>query len=124
MFMSNRIALLLGLLLWAAGTLIVGIAGQILPSHPGRLLTVCAGAFLGCALLVRAILAVAKQPVQRWAESAAVMVIPTLVLDPVTTAYFGRLFPSATAGAGAFAALMLASCGGGLVAALVRRPQR
>jgi hypothetical protein len=51
-----------------------------------------------------------------WPKAATLLILPTLVLDPFSCAFFTTMFPNLDpASAGAFGGWMLICCGGGIV---------
>jgi hypothetical protein len=119
--MYTQRLLLIGLGLWAAGTLLLRAAGEWL-LRPGTAFAaaVQVAALVGCGLLVRGVCRWMRVPRAQVPAAAVCLVIPTLLLDSLsTTVFFPLLFPNLGADrAGAIAALMLASCAGGLLSTL------
>jgi hypothetical protein len=51
----------------------------------------------------------------QWPRAATLLILPTLVLDPFSCAFFSSMFPNLDpAAAGAFGGWMLICCGGGI----------
>lgn len=109
----------LGFLFWAAGTAVVRVAGHHLFDirRPLLTVTVYAVSFAVMALFVRLLLA--RLRVADRAAAAAMLVLPTLLLDPFSCLYAAVLFPNLDAAAiPAFGGCMLICCGGGLAGAV------
>jgi hypothetical protein len=121
MFMYSQRLLLIGVALWAAGTVLLRLTGEWI-LRPGTAFAAAlqVGALVGCGLLVRGICRWSRIPREQVPAAAVCLVIPTLLLDSLsTTVFFPLLFSNLAADrAGAIAALMLASCAGGLLATL------
>jgi hypothetical protein len=53
---------------------------------------------------------------REWVEAATILILPTLLLDPLSSAFFATVFPAADPrGGGVFGGWMLACCGGAIV---------
>ncbi len=105
----------LGLALWAGGTLAIRFGGyRLLLAHSaGRTIVLYAVSFVFMALLVRRIFARLRLEKDRWPAAVTLLMLPTLVLDPFSCAFFARVFPQADpATAGTFGGWMLIFCGG------------
>ncbi len=117
---------LTGLALWAVGTLALRAAGQRL-LHPGDLagtLLLFAVSFLAAALLVRRLCKKARLPREQWPRGAVAVLLPTLLLDPFSSAFFPAIFPNmAPETAGVFGGWMLLCCAGALVGVTVPAPR-
>jgi hypothetical protein len=110
-----------GVLAWAGGTIVLRIAGE-------RLLNDLRGPFILALLTTSACIFgwVARYMCRRLTLSrgeqvpaVVSLVLPTLLLDALTAAFFGHVFPNITAGAaGVFGGWMLACCGGALCGVL------
>jgi hypothetical protein len=119
--MKGRL-LVYGLILWLAGTLGVRLWGRFL-LHPGSLL----GTFLLYALSFLAMAALARRLCRRagltrseWPSGAVSLALPTLLLDPLSSAFFPVVFPNITpAAAGLFGGWMLCCCAGALIGATI-----
>ena len=112
--------LLTGVLLWTGGTAAIRLAGHRLlqPDHPARTVVLYLVSFLLMAILVPRIcrrLGIARD---LWPKAATLLILPTLVLDPLSCAFFTAMFPNIhPAAAGAFGGWMLICCGGGVAGA-------
>lgn len=122
--MFVRAVLASGLALWMIGTLILRLAGHLfLPSDstPAWVALYLLGA-VAMSVVARAIYLWAGIPAAEWRAAAAVLILPTLVLDAFTALFFVRAFPQLNPGvSGAFAGWMLICCAGAVLGAWVRR---
>jgi hypothetical protein len=118
----NRILLLCGLALWLVGTIILRLWGQYL-LHPGSLASILplfALSFLAMATLARQLCRRSGLPREQWPAGAVSLALPTLVLDPFSSALFATVFPNVTpAAAGLFGGWMLCCCAGALAGATI-----
>jgi hypothetical protein len=113
-----------GLGLWLTGTLAVRMAGQhlFIPGGWGRMVTLFALSFPACFWLVRALCRRTALLREAWPVGAASLLLPTLVLDAFTSAFFPVVFPNVNPQmAGVFGGWMLWCCGAGLLGGLARR---
>jgi len=114
--------LLYGLGIWLAATLALRVAGQHL-LHPGDLtgtLILFVVSFPLMALIVRRICSRFRLPQEQWLEAGFLIALPTLLLDPFSSAFFPVVFPNmAPAVAGMFGGWMLWCCAGALVGASI-----
>ncbi|MBZ5621484.1 MAG: DUF5367 domain-containing protein [Acidobacteriia bacterium] len=112
-----------GLALWIAGTIALRLAGQRL-LHPGNgtaTLILFAISFPLMAWIVRRLCRRFRVPREDWAAGAISIALPTLLLDPFSSAFFPIVFPNiAPEAAGLFGGWMLCCCAGALVGAIVR----
>jgi hypothetical protein len=110
--------ILAGILIWAGGTIAVRLSGHGLlqPGHNPQTLGLYVISFVLMALLVpRICRRLGFQP-DLWPKAATLLILPTLVLDPFSCAFFATMFPNLDpAAAGAFGGWMLICCGGGIV---------
>jgi len=115
--------LAIGLALWLAGTVLLRLA-------PGRLLrpdrTLAIVALYGVSFLLMFVLIRWRLLPRLDSREAALavigLVLPTLVLDAFSSAFFPAVFPNfATGAAGIFGGWMLICCGGALTAVLGAR---
>jgi hypothetical protein len=108
--------LAIGLVIWAASTLVIRLAGQRLlqPGEVARTAVLYVVSFCAFALLM-------------WwfsvgVENVTLLVFPTLILDSFSCLFFESVFPNiAPAAAGLFGGWMLVSCAGGIAGAWLRR---
>jgi hypothetical protein len=121
--MKSRL-LLTGLFIWIIGTLAVRLAGQRV-LHPGNwrgTMILYAVSFPLMALLIRRICIGSKLPQAEWADGAVAIMLPTLLLDPFSSAFFPTVFPNiAPSMAGAFGGWMLFCCAGAAAGVIFRR---
>jgi len=114
--------LALGLLLWVLGTLAIRLVGhRVLHAHQAvQTLILYALSFVVMGLLVRRIV----QPLQRDLRPAAatLLMLPTLILDPFSCAFFPAIFPNIEpAAAGVFGGWMLIFCAGAVAGVWIWR---
>jgi hypothetical protein len=109
--------LLAGLLIWTVGTLAVRLSGHRLlqPDHTLQTVVLYSISFLLMALLVPRICRRLGFEKDLWPKAATLLILPTLILDPFSCAFFTSMFPNLDpAAAGAFGGWMLICCGGGV----------
>lgn len=114
--------LTIGLLLWAAGTVLLRVAGHLVfPTQILGTLLLYTASFVVFALGVPFLFARLGVPKESWPYATALLILPTLLLDPLTCALFAYVFPNMPASlAGAFGGWMLICCGGAVVGTLRR----
>jgi Family of unknown function (DUF5367) len=120
----SRKLLAYGCLLWLVGTIGVRFWGRLL-LHPGS----AAGTFLlyvlsfvAMAGLARRLCRLAGLPRSEWPSGAVSLALPTLLLDPWSSAFFSTVFPNISpAAAGLFGGWMLCCCAGALTGATIGR---
>lgn len=110
--------LLCGLLAWFGGTIALRAGGQyVLPAAGGReilLLFAISGA--ASAWFARGLCRALKLERDHWSAGAVALVLPTLLLDAFSAAFFPTVFPNiAPSAAGAFGGWMLCCCAGALL---------
>lgn len=124
--MSLRL-FLCGLGIWAGATLGLRLAGQRV-LHPGDwkgTLILFAVSFPLMAWLVRRLCRRFQLRQEQWLAGAVSIALPTLLLDPFSSAFFPVLFPNmAPEVAGVFGGWMLWCCAGALVGVTIRRSSR
>jgi hypothetical protein len=121
--MNTRI-FLLGLLIWVIGTIGVRFSGHHLlrTNSTSYTLILYAVSFVLMALLVRRICLRASPDRDRWPQLATLLILPTLLLDPLSCIFFPTVFPNLDPGAaGIFGGWMLICCGGGVAGIWIRR---
>jgi hypothetical protein len=114
---------LYGLTIWLAATAALRLRGQHLlhPGNPMRTLILFAITFPLIAWLVRRICRRLTLPRDQWLTGAFWLLLPTLVLDPFSSAFFPFVFPNmAPEVAGVFGGLMLWCCAAGLIGVTIR----
>ena len=116
-----------GLGLWVVATLILRLAGQRL-LHPGDwtgTLVLFAVSFPLMAWLVRRLCRRFQPRQEEWLPAAVSLLLPTLLLDPFSSAFFPVVFPNMAPGvAGVFGGWMLWCCAGGLMGVCIRGENR
>jgi Family of unknown function (DUF5367) len=120
--MNSRF-LLCGLGIWAAATIALRFAGQYLlrPGHWKGTLVLYAVSFPLMAWLVRRLCRRFRLSQEQWLGGAVSIALPTLLLDPFSSAFFPVVFPNmAPELAGVFGGWMLWCCAGGLAGGLIR----
>ena len=117
---------LYGLGIWMVATVALRVAGQRL-LHPGDwtgTLILFAVSFPLMAWLVRRLCGRFQLRPEQWPAGAVSMLLPTLLLDPFSSAFFPVVFPNmAQEVAGVFGGWMLWCCAGALVGVTIR-PRR
>jgi hypothetical protein len=115
---------LCGLAAWTAGTIALRIARQrvLYPGDLTKTLILFAISFPFMAWLVRRLCRRFKLRQEQWLGGAISVVLPTLLLDPFSSAFFPVVFPNvAPAAAGLFGGWMLWCCAGAVVGAVIPR---
>jgi len=124
MFMINPRLLFSGLAIWAGATLALRFAGQYLlrPGSGRGALILFALSFPLMALLARQLCRRAKLRPEEWPAGAVSLMLPTLLLDPFSTAFFPAIFPNMSPQvAGVFGGWILWCCAGVAAGVIVRR---
>ena len=107
-----------GFIIWLGATLALRLAGQHLlrPGDWKGTLILFAVTFPLMAWLVRRLCAGAGLPQGEWVSGAVSLLLPTLLLDPFSSAFFPIVFPNMSPQvAGVFGGWMLCCCAGALV---------
>jgi hypothetical protein len=118
MFMLPRYALLSGLLAWLVGSVALRLGGQyFLPVAGGpKTLLLFAASVPASAWLTRGFCRVFQLKRDQWSAAAVALVLPTLMLDAFSAAFFPIAFPNiAPTAAGPFGGWMLCCCAGALL---------
>ena len=114
----NMYLLLYGLGIWIAGTVTLRVAGNNF-LHPGDgfgILLLFAISFPLTAWLVRRLCTRFVMRREDWPAGAVSVLLPTLLLDPFSSAFFPVVFPNiAPEAAGLFGGWMLWCCAGALL---------
>src|SRR5581483_6170574 len=114
---------LYGLAIWVVATIALRMEGQHM-LKPGRLagtLILFAICFPAVAWLTRRLCRSFHLPREEWPAAAVSLLIPTLLLDPFSRAFFPVVFPNMPKEvAGIFGGLMLWCCGGALTGVTIR----
>jgi Family of unknown function (DUF5367) len=117
----NKPLMLCGLAIWAAGTIVLRLAGQRLlqPGNWAETLILFAVSFPLMGWIARRLCRRFKLPRDQWLGGAVSVALPTLLLDPFSSAFFPVVFPNmAPEAAGIFGGWMLCCCAGALVGVL------
>jgi hypothetical protein len=115
-----RRALVAGSLLWLLGTIVFRMAGPgvIHAPSPGRTIPMYIVNGLIAMAVARLVMAWVGVPPGSRPAAVTLFILPTLLLDPVATAFFPALFPNLPpAAAPTFGGLMLISAGGAVIGA-------
>jgi hypothetical protein len=114
---------LYGLGIWFSATLALRLSGQHV-LHPGNwavTLLLFAVSFAGAAWLARRLCRRFQLRAEQLPAGAVSLLLPTLVLDPFSSAFFPVVFPNMTSAvAGVFGGWMLCCCAGALLGATIR----
>lgn len=113
-----------GFIIWGIATLALRVAGQYLlhPQQWAGTVLLFAISFPLMALLVRGLCRRFQLPQEQWLAGAVWITLPTLLLDPFSSAFFPVIFPNmAPELAGTFGGWMLFCCAGGLAGGLIPR---
>jgi len=114
--------LLYGFAIWTGATLLLRLTGQriLLPGHWTKTLILFAISFPLMAWITRRLcrkFAVARH---QWPAGAISLALPTLLLDPFSSAFFPAVFPNiAPEMAGVFGGWMLWCCAGALAGVII-----
>jgi hypothetical protein len=109
---------IIGLAIWFVATIALRFAGQRIlhPNNPVGTIVLFVLSFVLMAFLLRRVCIRSKVPQGEWPVAAVSVLLPTLLLDPFSSAFFPIVFPNmAPELAGAFGGWMLICCAGGLV---------
>jgi hypothetical protein len=116
-----------GLGIWLAATVALRAAGERL-LHPGNwkaTLILFAASFPLAGWVVRRLCRRFQLPREEWLSGALSVVLPTLLFDPFSSAFFPVVFPNmAPAVAGVFGGWMLWCCAGAFVGVSIRPVKR
>jgi len=115
--------LLIGLAVWTAATLALRLAGPstLQPGNWTRTLLLFIISFAATAWFVRRLCLRFKLRREDWTGGAVSVLLPTLLLDPFSSAFFPQVFPNlAPEAAGLFGGWMLISCAGALIGVTIR----
>jgi len=119
---SLKRILLLGMLLWLLGTIAIRLLGHRLlhANQPLQTVILYVLSFVLMGLLVRRIFRRIERNV--WPAATTLLMLPTLVLDPFSCAFFPLMFPNVDpAAAGVFGGWMLIFCAGAVAGVWVKR---
>jgi hypothetical protein len=116
-----------GLGIWIGATLLLRMRGQHL-LHPGDwkgTLILFAVSFPLMAWVVRRLCRSVQLPPEQWPAGAISVALPTLLLDPFSSAFFPIVFPNMSPDvAGVFGGWMLWCCAGALLGVAIRPGKR
>jgi uncharacterized membrane protein YoaK (UPF0700 family) len=113
-----------GLAIWTGATIALRLAGQhfLHPRDLAGTLILFAVSFPLMAWLVRRLCRRFQPRREEWLAGAVSLLLPTLILDPFSSAFFPVVFPNlAPEMAGVFGGWMLWCCAGGLIGVIVGR---
>lgn len=113
---------LTGFAIWIGATIVLRLAGQYLLRSSGwvSVLLLFGISFVLMALLARNLCRDTHLSRADWPRGAISLVLPTLLLDPFSSAFFSVIFPNMAAGmAGVFGGWMLVCCAGALAGVMV-----
>ena len=122
MFIDIRL-LLYGLVIWIGATAAMRIFGQHIlhPANPLSISLLFSISLPLMALLVRRLCRTAHLSPDQWVLGAASVALPTLLLDPFSTAFFSSIYPNmAPETAGLFGGRILWCCCGALLGGMIR----
>ena len=87
--------LLIGILIWAAGTVALRLAGRgLLPPADGtRTIALYVASFLLMILLAPGLFRLLKLDRNTWFQAVTFLTLPTLILDPFSCLFFSAFFP-------------------------------
>ncbi len=124
--MNSRLVVA-GLAIWAGGTIVMRLVGQRLfqPGHVAGMAVLFLISFPAMAWVVRGLCRRARLVREEWLQGAVSVALPTLLLDPFSSAFFSTVFPNiAPEMAGVFGGWILWCCAGALSGAIVARPRK
>jgi hypothetical protein len=109
---------LIGFLIWLSGTLVLRFSGQFL-LYPENLLAIALlllVSFPLMAIVARRVCSDASLPREQWPAAAIFLVMPSLVLDTFSSAFFPLVYPNIPVqAAGLFGGWILWCCAGALL---------
>jgi hypothetical protein len=123
--MDTRL-LLCGFVIWGFATMLLRIRGQYIlhPDDWQRTLILFAVSFPLMAWIVRRLCRRFQLPREQWLMGAVSVALPTLLLDPFSSAFFPIVFPNmAPEVAGVFGGWMLWCCAGALLGVMPHLPR-
>src|ERR1039457_6716447 len=106
-----------GILIWTGGTAAIRLSGHRLlqPGHATQTVGLYVVSFVLMAFLVPRICRRLGLERDLWPKAATLLILPTLILDPFSCAFFTPMFPTlAGGGAGVLGGGVLFSGGGGV----------
>jgi len=108
----------LGFGIWLVASIALRVTGQYLlhPDNPVAIALLLVTSFPLMAWVARRICADAKMPREQWPAAAIFLVLPSLVLDTFSAAFFATVYPNIPPeAAGLFGGWILCCCGGALL---------
>jgi Family of unknown function (DUF5367) len=111
-------AFLIGFLLWMVGTILLRFGGRgiLRAGRPVHTVVLYLVSFLLMAVIIPGICRRLKFTGDSRFQGAALLILPTLLLDPFSSAFFATVFPNLDpAGAGVFGGWILICCAGAVV---------
>lgn len=119
-----RRCMVVGFFIWLCGTLVLRFAGQyfLYPENVLAIALLLLASFPLMALVARRVCSDASIPREQWPAAAIFLVMPTLVLDTFSSAFFPLVYPNIPEqAAGLFGGWMLWCCAGALLGANLAR---
>jgi len=119
-----RQAFYLGLLLWTIGTILIRLVGHRLlqPGPAARTMLIYLASFILMAVLAPRICRGLGLEREFWLGAVALLVLPTLILDPFACLFFARVYPNLDPNlAGVFGGWMLIFCAGAVCGVWLKR---
>lgn len=119
-----RRVLIVGFIIWLAATIALRFTGQyvLLPTNPIAVAILLLASFPLMALVARRICADAALPREQWPAAGILLVMPSLVLDTVSTVFFPMVYPNIPGEAAAlFGGWILICCAGALLGVIFAR---
>ncbi|MBZ5552118.1 MAG: DUF5367 domain-containing protein [Acidobacteriia bacterium] len=114
----------LGFILWMVGSIGIRLAGQRLlhPNQPLEAVLLYLVSFVLMGVAARRIFERLGLARDSWRQAASLLILPTLLLDPFSCAFFPTVFPNIDpAAAGVFGGWMLICCAGAVAGSWVKR---
>src|SRR5262245_32049019 len=92
-----RGALIVGLGIWVVATLVLRLGGHraLRADEPSWIVVLFVASFVAMAVLVPRILRALRLNRAVWFGAAAMLMLPTLLLDPFSAAFYPSVFPGA-----------------------------
>ena len=114
-----------GLVIWLAATLVLRLAGQHV-LHPGDAAGTLVLFLVSFPLMAWVVRRLCRPlPRDQWLQGAVSFALPSLLLDPFSSAFFPAVFPNMSpAVAGVFGGWVLWCCAGAMVGAMVPQGKR
>lgn len=127
MFIFDRPLILYGFAIWLVATALLRLLGEhiLRPDNLVSTIMLFAISFPLMAWLTRRLCSRAHLPPNDWPSGAISLALPTLLLDPFSSAFFPVVFPNiAPELAGVFGGWMLWCCAGALIGSSIRPGMR